>query len=137
MPRTRTSPPKIPPECLGAFAGGFAIVRLHALGGLPAWQPRINLYRCRGRFVVCAELAGVDRSEIDLRVEPTRVVLTGARRPPAPAADHGPLLQIMAWEIDDGPWEREIPLPEPVVPDAARAEQRNGLLWIELPVASV
>jgi HSP20 family molecular chaperone IbpA len=37
-------------------------------------------------------------------------------------------------EIDYGPFEREIAFPVDVEIDKAHAEQRNGLLWISLPV---
>jgi HSP20 family molecular chaperone IbpA len=37
-------------------------------------------------------------------------------------------------EIDYGPFIREVPLPTEVEIDKAHAEQRNGLLWISLPV---
>jgi HSP20 family molecular chaperone IbpA len=37
-------------------------------------------------------------------------------------------------EIDYGPFEREIVLPGDVDVNKARAEQKNGLLWISLPL---
>ena len=40
---------------------------------------------------------------------------------------------MIAFEIDYGPFERVVELPLPVDVDQARAEQRNGFLWIELP----
>lgn len=98
------------------------------------WRPRLNVYRCRDRFVICAELAGIDRTEIELQVEPRRVWLSGWRRSPAPDETQGPLRQVLALEIDDGRFEREIALPVDIVPEEVRAEQRNGLLWIDLPL---
>jgi HSP20 family molecular chaperone IbpA len=38
-------------------------------------------------------------------------------------------------EIDQGAFEREIVLPVEVEPEQVRAEQREGLLWIWLPLA--
>jgi HSP20 family molecular chaperone IbpA len=37
-------------------------------------------------------------------------------------------------EIDHGPFVREILLPIEVTPAEATAEQRNGFLWINLPL---
>jgi HSP20 family molecular chaperone IbpA len=37
-------------------------------------------------------------------------------------------------EIDYGPFEREVILPADVEVNKAHAEQRNGLLWISLPL---
>ena|SRR5206468_4711023 len=99
-----------------------------------AWEPAINAYRCEKCIRICVDLAGVDRSLIDLTVEPRRVVIRGARELPEPTHDEGHTVQLLAMEIDYGPFEREITFPVDVEIDKAHAEQRNGLLWIWLPV---
>jgi HSP20 family molecular chaperone IbpA len=40
---------------------------------------------------------------------------------------------MIAFEIDYGPFERVLDLPQPVDVEKASAEQKNGFLWIELP----
>ena len=99
-----------------------------------AWEPAINAYRCKNCIRICVDLAGVDRSLIDLTVEPRRVILRGTRELPEPTDDEGCALQLLAMEIDYGPFIREVPLPADVEIDEAHAEQRNGLLWISLPL---
>ncbi len=99
-----------------------------------AWQPAINAYRCDTCIRICIDLAGVDRSEIDLTVEPRRLVIRGTRELPEPTGEEGCAQQLLAMEIDYGPFEREITFPVDVEIDEAHAEQRNGLLWISLPV---
>jgi HSP20 family protein len=99
-----------------------------------AWEPAINAYRCENSIRICVDLAGVDRSVIDLTVEPRRVVIRGTRELPEPTDDEGCALQLLAMEIDYGPFIREVPLPAEVEIDEAHAEQRNGLLWISLPL---
>ena len=99
-----------------------------------AWQPAINAYRCDTCIRICVDLAGVDRSLIDLTVEPRRLVIRGTRELPEPTGDEGCAQQLLAMEIDYGPFEREITFPVDVEIDKAHAEQRNGLLWISLPV---
>src|SRR4030095_13108768 len=96
------------------------------------WEPAINAYRCEKCIRICVDLAGVDRSLIDLTVEPQRVVIRGARELPEPTDDEGCALQLLAMEIDYGPFIREVPLPAEVEIKEAHAEQRNGLLWISL-----
>lgn len=103
---------------------------------LEAWHPAINAYRCRDSIVICVDLAGVGRPQIDLLVEPRRVVIRGQRQPPEPDDALGPTMQVLALEIDHGPFEREIALPLEVEPGEVQAEQRNGLLWIYLPLSS-
>lgn len=100
-----------------------------------AWRPAINAYRCDTCIRICVDLAGVDRSLIDLSVEPRRLVIRGTRELPEPSGDEGCAQQLLAMEIDYGPFEREITFPVDVEIDKAHAEQRNGLLWISLPVA--
>ena len=99
-----------------------------------AWEPAINAYRCENCIRICVELAGIDRSLIDLTVEPRRVVIRGTRELPELTDDEGCALQFLAMEIDYGPFTREVPLPAEVEIDQAHAEQRNGLLWISLPL---
>ena len=99
-----------------------------------AWAPAINAYRCQECIRICVDLAGVERSLIDLTVEPRRVVIRGTRELPEPSHSEGHTVQLLAMEIDYGPFEREITFPVDVEIDKAHAEQRNGLLWISLPV---
>ena len=97
------------------------------------WQPAINAFQCDKGLRICVDLAGVDRAQVDLTVEPTRVAIRGTRPAPEPAQDEDRAVQMITFEIDYGPFERIVELPLPVDVDLARAEQRNGLLWIELP----
>ena len=98
------------------------------------WQPAINAFRCEKAIRICVDLAGVDKSLVDLRVETRRVVVRGSRQPPEPGKKHGRALQMLALEIDYGPFERELILPAEVDVESATAEQENGLLWINLPL---
>lgn len=100
-------------------------------GAQHLWQPPINAYRSAAAVRICVDLAGVDKSLIDLTVEPRRVIIRGARETPEPDEQ---TTQILALEIDYGPFEREVHLPVDVDVECARAEQENGLLWIYLPL---
>jgi HSP20 family protein len=102
--------------------------------GSQTWQPPINAYRCESCIRVCVDLAGVDRSRIDLTVEPQRIVVRGVRDVPEPTHAEGRAVQLLAMEIDYGPFEREVRLPVTVDIEKVHAEQRNGLLWISLPL---
>lgn len=102
--------------------------------GPVTWQPPINAFRCQDCVRICVDLAGVERSQIELRVEPRRVILRGQRTPPEPEGQDKRALQVLALEIDYGPFLRELRLPAEVNVEEARAEQENGLLWICLPL---
>lgn len=100
------------------------------------WQPAINAYRCENCIRVCVDLAGVERSRIDLTVEPERLIVRGLREVPEPTHAEGRAVQLLVMEIDYGPFEREVRLPVLVDIEKVHAEQRNGLLWISLPLKS-
>lgn len=106
------------------------------------WQPAVNAYRCATCLRVCVDLAGVDKSAIELRIEPGQLILRGRRELPHPEGDdvasppHRRGLQVLAMEIDHGPFERRFDLPSDVVASRVTAEQHNGLLWILLPLRS-
>jgi HSP20 family protein len=111
------------------------LARLHfSRVGSHTWEPAINAYRCDKCIRVCVDLAGVDRSRIDLTVEPERLILRGVRDVPEPTHEEGRAVQLLAMEIDYGPFEREVRLPASVDIEKVHAEQRNGLLWISLPL---
>jgi HSP20 family protein len=99
-----------------------------------SWTPQVNVFGCRGQIVVCVELAGVEKSSMQVDVQPGRLLIRGYRAAPEPEDCDGPLMQVLALEIDHGYFEREIRLPSNIDRDAVRAEHRNGLLWIHLPL---
>ena len=80
------------------------------------------------------DLAGVERSSIDLRLQPGRITVRGRRDLPEPDYTDDSSMTVLAMEIDHGAFEREIELPAGVERDRVTAEQRNGMLWIHLPL---
>jgi HSP20 family protein len=99
-----------------------------------AWRPAINAYRCETCISICVDLAGVDRSDIELVIEGERLSIRGEREVPEPSEKEDPALQMIAMEIDYGPFERKVQLPDEVDVKKVRVEQRNGFLWIHLPL---
>lgn len=102
--------------------------------GPHAWRPAINAYRCEQCIRICVDLAGVDRSDIDLAIDEQRLSIRGVREVPEPSGEEKQAMQMIAMEIDYGAFEREMQLPEDVDIKHVRAEQKNGLLWIYLPL---
>jgi HSP20 family protein len=98
------------------------------------WQPAVNAFRCGGRFVVCVDLAGVDRAAMEVRAEARRLIIRGSRAIPEPGCNDAPAVQVLTLEIDHGPFERVLELPAEVEPKQVTAEHANGLLWIRLPL---
>jgi HSP20 family protein len=101
-----------------------------------SWTPNVNLYETSGSYLVCVDLAGVDKEKIDVHVADQRLKLRGARAVPdfwGPDSTAHEKVRVHLMEIDHGGFTREVEIP----PDADRqniaATYRNGLLWIEIP----
>lgn len=112
----------------------YELTHFRFLRPVPAWRPPINVYRGKNGFRICVDLAGVARADIELRVEPKRVVIRGTREAPDGSEAEGGTVQLLVMEIDYGPFERVIDLPDAIDVKGAYAEQENGLLWISLPL---
>lgn len=104
-----------------------------SFGHEQAWCPALNVYRCEKCLIVCADLAGVDRSALDLQIQPRHLLISGRRQAPEPEGSEHKTIQVLAMEIDYGYFRRELALPAEVHIDRVTAEQRDGLLWIYLP----
>lgn len=102
------------------------------------WQPSVNLYETESGYVVCVDLAGVEKNKIDITVENQILRLRGVRTIPSHAdGTQGDLQQrctrVHLMEIDHGAFAREVELPMDVQKDHINAHYTDGLLWIELP----
>ncbi|HHY86016.1 MAG TPA: Hsp20/alpha crystallin family protein [Verrucomicrobia bacterium] len=98
------------------------------------WAPALNVYRGDRCIVVCADLAGVSKDSIHLEAQPRRLHIRGRRETPEPGREICNANQVLAMEIDYGEFEREVLFPVDVDVDRVTAEQKNGLLWIYLPL---
>jgi HSP20 family protein len=83
------------------------------------------------RAIVTAELAGVEIDELELEIQGRNLILAG-RRGPAPV--EGDVYQQV--EIERGPFRRIVELGADVVADEAKARYEDGMLRVELPLAS-
>jgi len=112
---------------------------IHRFGHGGMWTPAINLYEDPAGYYLVADLAGVDPQSIDLRVEHQQLVFRGQRPPPRPPEGDQPCprsggpVRVYLMEIDSGPFQRKLDLPETVDADAVEAVYRNGFLWVKMP----
>jgi HSP20 family protein len=106
------------------------------------WTPSVNLYETATTYLVCVDLAGVDKDKIDVEVHENRLRLKGSRA--VPMKDDGneeqvehdaKRMRVHLMEIDHGSFNREVELPENVDQEKIVAAYRNGMLWIEIPKA--
>lgn len=108
-----------------------------------AWAPSINLYETEHAYVVCVELAGVDKDKIDVELVDSVLTLSGHRAVPTdfdPECLRRPgetspntRCKIHVMEIDHGAFTRSVEIPSDANHDAISAKYRNGFLWIDIP----
>jgi HSP20 family protein len=121
-------------ERLGEIAYHLANLQFSQPHFRQKWRPAVNAYRCDESIMICIDLAGVDKTRIEVCLQGRSLIIRGTRQLPEPGRESGGCVRILAMEIDCGPFEREVPLPLDVDPEGVRAEQDNGLLWVYLPL---
>lgn len=104
------------------------------------WQPAVNLYETDSAYLVCVDLAGVDKDKIDLELTNQRLTIRGTRQVPTHELTEGcqddanaRKCRIHLMEIDHGAFTRQVEVPVDVSHERIAASYRNGMLWIELP----
>jgi len=96
-----------------------------------SWQPAVDIYETDAREIVLrAELPGVRREDIDLTVENNTLTLRGERRRDPDVPDE----RYHRIERAYGPFSRSFTLPNTADPTGVRAEYRDGVLTVTLPV---
>ena len=95
------------------------------------FRPAVDVYRSETPPVVTVvvELAGVDPDDTELALADGVLVIRGLRR--RNPGDH----RVVHMEIDYGPFERRVPITDPVDAEAAEATYSRGLLVVTLPIA--
>ncbi len=111
--------------------------RARALGGgvdgaalAGAWKPPIDLFEETDRYVLRADLPGVDVADVELQVEDGRLVLRGERRADAGVAREA----YLRVERPHGPFALHRSRCRPrSMRTGSEATHRNGVLEIVLP----
>jgi HSP20 family protein len=101
-------------------------------GGRRGFRPQVDCIRSEDppALHVVVELPGVDPAELQVIAADRILVVAGVRRRP-------PLRgRYQQMEIEYGPFQRRIPLDEPVDTNAATARYEHGMLTVVLPIAA-
>lgn len=100
--------------------------------GRDSWDPPLNLYEIEDFFIVCVDLSGMQRRQIDVWVEGRILHIRGVRPKPEITEAAGKI-SVLTMEIDSGKFHRKVQLPRDVDADMVRATYRNGYVWIVMP----
>jgi HSP20 family protein len=96
-----------------------------------AWTPVVDIYRSNdSEIVVKAELPGVRREDIDVTVENGTLTIRGQRRREEAVADEA----YHRVERRYGSFTRSFTLPATADPSEVRADYRDGMLTIRVPI---
>jgi HSP20 family protein len=94
-----------------------------------AWVPRVDVHEEKDRFVVLADVPGVDPKDIDITAENGVLTVRGERKSEKRATENG----YERVERVSGAFLRRFTLPEGANTDSIKAKQTNGVLEVTIP----
>jgi len=94
-----------------------------------SWIPRVDIHEEAERFVVVADLPGVEGKDIEITAEKGVLTLKGERRSEKKSSKDG----YESIERASGTFLRRFALPESVDAEAIKASHINGVLEIAIP----
>ncbi len=92
------------------------------------WTPAVDLIETPTEVLVDVDLPGIDPVLVDVSLMGNMLLVKGPKRthvPPPGGTTH--LSERM-----QGPFERSIPMPAPIIADSVSAELKNGILQIRM-----
>ena len=94
-----------------------------------SWAPSVDILERGDDLLIRAELAGVDKNDIDVRVENNQLILTGERREESETKEDS----FFRRERRYGKFTRTFSLPRTVDAGSISATYKDGVLELTLP----
>jgi HSP20 family protein len=114
-------------EALEAFRkSGWLQTSLSGEGSYPP----LNIFRKGDDFVLVAEVPGVSKTDLDLKIKDNTIQLSGTKKIAIPEK-----ASLHRRERLGGRFDRSVTLPVEVDPERVQAECRDGILALFLPRA--
>jgi len=107
----------------------FAPRRLNGETDLSTWNPAVDIYEESDRFVIKAELPGLDRKDIEVDLNDRILTLKGERSYENEVKEDGYYRKERAF----GKFHRAFALPANLNADEIKADFKDGLLTINIP----
>jgi len=96
-----------------------------------SFTSKCNIEEKKDHYLVEVEIPGVDPKDIHIELEENTMTIKGERKRETSTEDQDKKMHVI--EHSYGSFYRSFTLPNNVDPDAIRAENKNGILFIELP----
>jgi HSP20 family protein len=94
-----------------------------------SWVPRVDIHEEKDRFVVLADVPGVDPKDIDITAENGVLTVRGQRKVEKRETENG----YERIERTAGAFLRRFTLPEGANTEQIKAKQTNGVLEVTIP----
>jgi HSP20 family protein len=94
-----------------------------------SWVPRVDIHEEKDRFVVLADVPGVEPKDIDITAENGVLTIRGERRAEKRETENG----YERVERVTGSFLRRFTLPEGANTESIKAKQTNGVLEVTIP----
>jgi HSP20 family protein len=98
----------------------------------PGWTPAVDLYETADYFILTADLPGLSRDQIDIKVDENTVVIRGER---VGGPVDMPCEQFHRVERGHGRFSRSFALPEAIYVEQVAADLKDGILTVKIPKA--
>ncbi|MDH3375049.1 MAG: Hsp20/alpha crystallin family protein [Gammaproteobacteria bacterium] len=93
------------------------------------WVPAVDIVEEKDRFVLRADVPGVDRDDIDVSMDGGVLIVSGERR----AESRDVAGSVQRFERASGRFLRRFALPETAAADGITARSANGILEVVIP----
>lgn len=95
------------------------------------WTPAVDILETADHYIVTAEVPGMSRDDLDIRVHDGRLTISGERRERILQCE-----QFHRVERGHGSFSRTFHLPVPVDGERVTADLRDGVLTVTCPKAN-
>jgi HSP20 family protein len=94
------------------------------------WMPTTDVYRTNGNLVVKADLPGLSKDDVEVKVEDGFLIVQGERREEKEKKEK----EYYRSECSYGSFYRRVPLPDDVDADKISAKVHDGVLEVTVPL---
>jgi len=93
------------------------------------WIPAVDIFEEKDRFVVRADIPGVNPADIVVNMDGGTLSVSGERQ----AEDRSDVAGVSRYERATGRFSRRFKLPDSAAADGIKASSTNGILEISIP----